>query len=462
MHPPRSAAVRVGRYELLRHLATGGMAELFLARAVGIADFEKLLVLKRILPQHAADALFIRMFLDEARLAATLHHSSIVQVFEVGRAEGTYFFTMEFVHGRDLRQVFQRSAGTVPLEHALGIVIEVAAGLHHAHEKRGSDGMPLGIVHRDVSPSNLLVGFDGAVKLGDFGIARATLAKQADAGTAAGKAPYMSPEQVLELPLDRRTDIFSLGVILHELLTGKRLFRGSDAEVMERIAQEEIAPPSSLADVPPELDQVAARALARDRAARYATADELRADLEACARGRGLYFSRAALSSWMADLFADEVEGWIEAQRTGVSLESYATSSIGRSMDAVVLEVEDEAPIADAAPPAARRSLRRALVAGAVALALAATALAAIRLSSEEEEPAVASPPAAEMAPAVPVAPAKEVVTADSPPTADEPPPPPAAKRARKRRPPARTSRPRRDPADDDDARLEIFPRSTP
>jgi serine/threonine protein kinase len=461
MHPPRSAAVRVGRYELLRHLATGGMAELFLARAVGIADFEKLLVLKRILPQHAADALFIRMFLDEARLAATLHHSSIVQVFEVGRAEGTYFFTMEFVHGRDLRQVFQRSAGKVPLEHALGIVIEAAAGLHHAHEKRGSDGMPLGIVHRDVSPSNLLVGFDGAVKLGDFGIARATLAKQADAGTAAGKAPYMSPEQVLELPLDRRTDIFSLGVVLHELLTGKRLFRGNDAEVMERIAQEEIAPPSSLADVPHELDRVAARALARDRAARYATADELRADLEACARARGLYFSRAALSSWMADLFADEVEGWIEAQRTGLSLESYATSSIGRSMDAVLFEVEDEGPEAEAAPPAPRRSLRRALVAGGVALVLAATALVAIRLSTEEEPPAVPSPPAA-AAPSVPVAPAQEEVAAESSPAADEAPPPRAAKRARKRRPPPRTSRPRRDPAEDGDARLEIFPRSSP
>ncbi len=464
MHPRPSAAVRVGRYELLRHLATGGMAELFLARAVGIGDFEKLLVLKRILPRYAEDALFVRLLLDEAWLAATLHHSNIVQVYEVGRAEGTYYFTMEFVHGRDLRQVFQRSAGTLPLEHALGIVIEAAAGLHHAHEKRGADGMPLGIVHRDVSPSNLLVGFDGSVKLGDFGIARATLEKQADAHTGAGKAPYMSLEQVLELPLDRRSDIFSLGVILHELLTGRRLFRGSDAEVMERIAQEAIPPPSTLAELPPELDRVAARALARDRADRYATADELRADLEACARLHGLFFSRAALSAWMTSLFADEVEDWIEAQRTGVSLASYATSSIGRSMQSVILEVEaDQTAATTPAEPAPRRR-RRALIAGGIAIAAAAGALVAASLRSggaPEPPPALAAPVAHETPP--PAAP-PAVVDAGSVETA--PARPPVVTRSRKGRRPARAAphtRPDRaaepDPIDDD-ARLEIFPRS--
>jgi serine/threonine protein kinase len=451
----------------LRHLATGGMAELFLARAVGIADFEKLLVLKRILPRYAADALFIRLLLDEARLAATLHHSNIVQVFEVGRAEGTYFFTMEFVHGRDLRQVFQRAAGVLPLEHALGIIIEAAAGLHHAHEKRGADGMPLGIVHRDVSPSNLLVGFDGGVKLGDFGIARATLEKQADATSGAGKAPYMSPEQVLGLPLDRRSDIFSLGVILHEVLSGRRLFSGGDAEVMERIAQDEIAPPSALAEVPPEIDRVVARALARDRAARYATADQLRADLEDCARKRGLYFSRAALSEWMTSLFADEVEDWIEAQRTGVSLASYATSSVGRSMEAIILEVDEEEDATPAlAAPAAPRRRRRALVAGGIAIVAAAGALAAATLSTGDERPPAPGPAA--------VAPAADEMLAAEPPAREEPDagaahatsepaaaPPPAARRPRKRRPPARAARTRRDRQDvDDDARLEIFPRS--
>jgi len=461
-----SAAVRVGRYELLRHLATGGMAELFLARAVGIADFEKLLVLKRILPRYAEDALFVRLLLDEARLAATLHHSNIVQVYEVGRAEGTYYFTMEFVHGRDLRQVFQRSAGALPLEHALGIVTEAAAGLHHAHEKRGADGMPLGIVHRDVSPSNLLVGFDGGVKLGDFGIARATLEKQADATSGAGKAPYMSPEQVLELPLDRRSDIFSLGVILHELLTGKRLFSGSDAEVMERVTQEAIRPPSTLAELPPELDRVAARALARDRADRYATADELRADLEACARQRGLFFSRAALSAWMTSLFADEVEDWIEAQRTGMSLASYATSSIGRSMESVILEVEADDTAPPTAPLPAPRRRRRALVAGGIVIAAAAAAVIVATLRSGDEDrtpaPAVAAPVAQETPP-VPAVIADAGV--DQVPAA--PHRPKAVGRSRKGRRPARAASPTRPdrPAGehsiDDDARLEIFPRST-
>src|SRR5690606_29379467 len=187
----------LGKYQLLRRLATGGMAELFLARAKAIHGFEKLVVLKRILPQHAENDDFIRMFLAEARLAATLHHPNIVQVYDIGGEEGSYFFTMEFVQGVDLRKLVRaarKKNKALPLEHILHVIMGMAAGLNHAHEKVGLDGKPLGIVHRDVSPSNVLVTFEGGVKIVDFGIAKAASAQVATiAGTLKGKIPYMSP-----------------------------------------------------------------------------------------------------------------------------------------------------------------------------------------------------------------------------------------------------------------------------
>src|SRR5690606_23277729 len=190
----------LGKYQLLRRIATGGMAELFLARATAIHGFEKLVVLKRILPQHAESEDFIRMFLAEARLAATLHHPNIVQVYDIGEEDNNnVFFTMEYVQGQDLRKLVRaarKAEKALPLEHILHIVMGIAAGLHHAHEKIGLDGRPLGIVHRDVSPSNVLVTYEGGVKIVDFGIAKAATAQTATiAGTLKGKIPYMSPEQ---------------------------------------------------------------------------------------------------------------------------------------------------------------------------------------------------------------------------------------------------------------------------
>ncbi|MCH9685293.1 MAG: serine/threonine protein kinase, partial [Deltaproteobacteria bacterium] len=173
------AGLQLGKYQLIRRLATGGMAELFLARASAIHGFEKLVVLKRILPQHAESEDFIRMFLAEARLAATLHHPNIVQVYDIGEQDQAYFFTMEYVQGQDLRRLVRaarKAKRVLPLEHILHIVMGVAAGLNHAHEKIGLDGRPLGIVHRDVSPSNVLVTYEGGVKIVDFGIAKAATA----------------------------------------------------------------------------------------------------------------------------------------------------------------------------------------------------------------------------------------------------------------------------------------------
>ncbi len=221
--PELPGGATFGKYEVLRKLAIGGMAEIYLARVRGHAGFEKLVVLKRILPHIAEDPAFVKMFLDEARLAATLQHPNIADVYDVGSEGKFYFFTMEYIHGADARTVrlqAHRKSQPIPLMNALAIVHGTASALAYAHDKRGPDG-PLGLVHRDVSSSNILVSFDGAVKLVDFGIARATSREsKTRTGTLKGKIPYMSPEQCQNQPLDRRSDLFSLGVVLYELTVG--------------------------------------------------------------------------------------------------------------------------------------------------------------------------------------------------------------------------------------------------
>ena len=225
---PVPPGARIGKYEVVHRIATGGMAEIFLVRAVGIYGFEKYVVLKRILPQHAASEEFVKMFLKEARVAASLDHANIAQVHDIGEAGGSTFFTMEYLHGEDLRHIVRyldSRALRLPLEHALSIVIGAAAGLHFAHEKKGPDGRSLGIVHRDVSPANIVVTYDGGVKLVDFGIAKlATDPELSQRYALKGKLAYMSPEQLHNLPVDRRSDVFSLGIVLYEITTHARLF----------------------------------------------------------------------------------------------------------------------------------------------------------------------------------------------------------------------------------------------
>ena len=309
-----SDGTQLGKYQLLRRLATGGMAELFLARAAAMAGFEKHVVLKRILPQHAESDDFIKMFLTEARLAATLHHPNIVQVYDIGEEGGQYFFTMEWVQGQDLRRIVRaaRKAGVaVPLEHVLHIIAGVAAGLHHAHDKADTDGTPIGIVHRDVSPSNVLVTYDGAVKVVDFGIAKAAaFQSNTIAGTLKGKIPYMSPEQCRGEAVDRRSDIFSIGTLLWEMTTGVRLFAGdNEIAIINRVAKGDVPTPTSIRpDYPRELEAIVMRALHSDPNQRYQNALDLQLDLEDFVRENRIPVSSARVGKFMRELFAEEIE----------------------------------------------------------------------------------------------------------------------------------------------------------
>jgi serine/threonine protein kinase len=326
-------ATRLGSYEIVRKLARGGMAELYLARAVGPQGFEKVVVLKKILPNFAENPKFVKLFLDEAKIAAALDHPHIAQVYDMGMVDGNYFFTMEYVHGQDVRAVLRRTARMqrqFPIEHAVQITRNVAAALHYAHERRRPDGSLLDIVHRDVSPSNVLISFDGAVKLVDFGVAKAaTSSVKTRTGTLKGKIAYMSPEQAKGAGIDRRSDIFSLGILLWEMITTTRLFKAeNDLATIQQIINSTPTPPSQLRpECSPELEQVALKALAADPDRRYATAEELQLDLEELAREQKLSQSSIALRSHMHVLFAAEIEAWKNAQASGITLTDHVVSS---------------------------------------------------------------------------------------------------------------------------------------
>ena len=314
---------KLGKFELIRQVAIGGMAELYLARTLGIEGFEKLVVVKRILPMHAANAAFVDMFLNEARLAATLHHPNVAQVYDIGMEEGEYFFAMEYVHGEDLDQITQQANEQgVPLsmDASLTLVAGLCAGLHYAHEKVGADGKPLEIVHRDVSPSNVIISYDGAVKLVDFGIARATRQQTTTHGGLKGKIAYMSPEQCRSSGrIDRRCDLFSVGMILYELTTGQLPFTGeTEYQLLDQIVNRDAPPPSSIVPgYPVALERIVLRALSRDRVRRYTTALELQGALEDFAHENRLRVSPLVLARLMSSLFPARLEEWAHAKAQG-------------------------------------------------------------------------------------------------------------------------------------------------
>src|SRR5262245_19557445 len=306
--------VPFGKYYLLERINVGGMAEVFRAKAFGVEGFERLVAVKKILPNIAEDEEFIAMFIDEAKIAVQLQHANIAQIFDLGKVEDSFFIALEFVRGRDLRAMFDRvrqRGETMPMPQACFVVMQVCEGLDYAHNKRDGQGQELHLVHRDISPQNVLVGFEGEIKLIDFGIAKAAgKASKTQAGILKGKFGYMSPEQVRGLPIDRRSDIFSVGIVLYELLTGERLFMGeSDFSTLEKVRNVEILPPSSYnKKIPPELEKLVLKALARDPEDRYQNAIDLHDDLQSFLYSVGEFYSRKDLAAWMKKTFAIEIE----------------------------------------------------------------------------------------------------------------------------------------------------------
>jgi serine/threonine protein kinase len=303
-----------GRYMILGRLGTGGMADALLAMLQGSMGFQKPVVLKRMHASLGRDSHFVKMFLDEARLAARLGHANVVATSEVGECDGHYFIAMDYLEGVSLDRVARKyihEGREVPLGLLLRVLCDCLEGLHYAHELPDFDGSPLGVVHRDVTPSNLFVTSIGVAKVLDFGIAKASTQDEATrTGMLKGKLAYMSPEQFYDAPIDRRSDVWAMGVVVWEMVTGRRLFKGAnDAQTYRNIMGAEVPPVATYRpDAPPELDVVIAHATARDRNQRYASADEMRVGLEYVLRTRLGNTSHAEVAAEIRARFADTLE----------------------------------------------------------------------------------------------------------------------------------------------------------
>ena len=362
-----------GRYILTQKIALGGMAEVFRARRREGQRAGSVVAIKRILPHFSEDSVFVTMFHDEAKLAGQLRHANVVQVHDFAQVDGLYYLAMEYVAGRDLKRVLDqgvRLGRPLPVTCAVHIIREAALGLHYAHT-RVVDGQPLQIVHRDVSPQNILVSFDGAVKITDFGIAKAeSRSTKTRAGTVKGKCAYMSPEQARGKPLDARSDLFALGVCLWELLTGKRLFVGeSDFDTLNNVLKAEIPTPSAVdPDIPSALDAIVMTALQRDREARHPDCAALADALGTWQRSQPTHPDVPTLQAHMHALFADEISQLHE------ELQAEAALSFTPDPAVILATAPTEVP-ADLPTPVAEPPPRPRWSQAAIALLVAAAVL---------------------------------------------------------------------------------------
>ncbi len=305
---------RYGAYTLVKKLATGGMAEIWLARQRGLAGFNRFVVIKKILAHLAEQKTFREMFLDEARTCAALSHPNIVQVYDLGRVESSYFIAMEFIAGENLAAIAWRGmkrSRPFPPFYAARVIADACKALHYAHHLKGTDGRPLHIVHRDISPQNVLVTYEGEVKIVDFGIAKAaSKSEQTKTGMLKGKFSYMSPEQCLGAGVDMRSDIFALGILLYELCTGKRLFKHeSELMILEMITKRSVVAPSQVAPgISAGLEDIIMRALEKDPRRRFQNAQQMQFALEEYLRNEGHQAANADVAAYMRGLFADKIE----------------------------------------------------------------------------------------------------------------------------------------------------------
>lgn len=359
-------------YYLTRRIGLGGMAEIFRGRKVGEGGFEKPVVVKRLLPHLACNEEFRAMFLDEARLASQLAHPNIVHVYDLGRYDdprngtATYFIAMEYVFGKNLAEIRKQAAEKKlfpALEHIVRIMIGAALALHYAHFKKDDYGEPLNVVHRDVSPQNILLSYEGEVKLADFGIAKAlTRTQHTQSGVLKGKLAYMAPEHARGESIDCRADIYSLGVVFWELLTGRRLFSGdSEATTLRNVLEPQIAPPTSIAPhIPQELEQVCLRCLAADPAQRYQDANALAMDLEQYLRDAPLTTGSHSLRDYMHGLYAEAIQG----ETREIQEEALAVRALRQGGDMETHDVTQAVHPADASRSGQASSVKRGKDAG--------------------------------------------------------------------------------------------------
>lgn len=370
--PPREASVAAhatgvgdefGPYLLVEKVAAGGMAEVFRAKRSGVEGFEKVVALKRILPHLSDNKEFVDMFIDEAKMVAGLTHPNIVPIFDLGKIDDTYFIAMEYVHGHDLRTILRRAKDKgirIPLDLCVFVIGRVAAALEYAHRKKDEAGRPLRIVHRDVSPQNILIAFEGEVKLTDFGIAKATSkATSTDRGALRGKLLYMSPEQATGKLMDKRADVFSLGVCFYEMITDRKPFMGtSEKGILDMVRECRISPPSMVNPrIPGRIEKVVMKALERDPEQRYQDAGEMLRDLERALQDRQPP-TALELSRFMEVLFERDERGDTAAPDDVLVHEAAAPVEDRLEIDleedeAGIEELEENAEPEASAPPEA-------------------------------------------------------------------------------------------------------------
>jgi serine/threonine protein kinase len=398
----------LGRYELLMPIAAGGMAMVWAARLKGTRGFQKIVAIKTMLPKLSDESQFEQMFLDEASLASQVRHPHVVEILDLGEQEGVLFLVMEWIDGMPLNQLMKaaKANGGMPLPIAVRIVMQACAGLHAAHELRDVKGQPVGLVHRDVSPQNILVTYDGVTKVVDFGVAKATAAGggTTSAGQIKGKVGYMSPEQIEGENIDRRADVFAIGIVLYALTTGKHPFRReSDAATMYNICSPQAAlpPRKFLPDYPESLEKVVLRALAKSPDARYATANDMLRDLDHAVPGSERANTDEDVAHFVRRLLGDKLEerratlsdalhradmNAIAAPLPSVTSTS-AVSTVGLAQDLLPLDNNATATEISGLDP----SRRWKFIAGGVALA-AGIVIALVVLLRSPPPPSVAAP----------------------------------------------------------------------
>jgi serine/threonine-protein kinase len=417
-----SVTKRVGRYEVVGELAQGGMAEILLGRLTGPSGFERVVVVKRILKRYASQPSFVSMFLDEARIAASIRHPNVVQVFELGEDGDDLFLVMDYLEGESLASLLRRLVArgeTLSIECAGYVAEQALAGLHAAHELKGVDGSMQNVVHRDVAPDNVFIGYDGTVRLLDFGIAKAAdRITRTEAGELKGKFAYMSPEQCAGKALDRRSDLFSVGVVLFEALTLRKLFRRASTLATMRAVLDDPIP--RVREFRPEctqaIDAVVARSLERNLASRWATALDFRSALRDALKEAPDASPDQTLSATMRALFADRI-----AEKSEMLARLRDGSSIS-VVPAPEVDLEIELPsvvFSETVVDAPKRPSMWMWLAGAAAVAVAAVSIGVVFASSSKTEATEEreSPPPAPMAEARAPAPAKVRISVDSRPS---------------------------------------------